>query len=67
MASDDILVEAAGSRGRGPQTKNERAAVGAKIRKLKSEGINPDEAVATAMSMFRAGRLGPRGGYRGGV
>ncbi len=38
--------------------------VGAKIRKLRREGVPQDQAVATALSMRRSGRLGPQGGYR---
>ncbi len=38
--------------------------VGAKIRKLRHEGVSQEEAVATALSMRRSGRLGPQGGYR---
>lgn len=35
-----------------------------KIKKLMKEGMKQKQAVATALSMQRAGRLGPRGGYR---
>jgi hypothetical protein len=40
-------------------------AVSAKISKLvKKEGMPQKRAVATALNMSRAGRLGPKGGYR---
>lgn len=38
--------------------------VSAKIRVLRREGVPEKQAVAEALSMRRAGRLGPRGGYR---
>lgn len=41
-----------------------RAAVSAKIGKLVGEGKPHKQAVATALSMARAGRLGSKGGYR---
>jgi hypothetical protein len=39
-------------------------AVSAKISHLRKEGEPQDKAVAMALSMKRAGRLGPREGYR---
>lgn len=39
-------------------------AVSAKVSKLMHEGKPQKQAVATALSMQRAGRLGPRGGYK---
>lgn len=45
-------------------TKSGRARVSAKIRHLRKEGVKPEQAVAMALSMERAHRLGPRGGYR---
>lgn len=66
MKGKDIMHEAAGERMRGPQTKEERAAVSSKIAKLRREGMDPDQAVATAMSMHHEARLGPRGGYKRG-
>jgi hypothetical protein len=41
-------------------------AVSAKVGKLKEEGEETDQAVATAMNMKRKGRLGKRGGYKRG-
>lgn len=38
--------------------------VSAKISKLRHEGKPQDQAVATALSMKRAGRLTPGGGYK---
>jgi hypothetical protein len=38
--------------------------VSAKIRRLMKEGMPQEQAVATALSMERAGRLGPKGKYR---
>jgi hypothetical protein len=38
--------------------------VSAKISKLRGEGKSQKQAVATALAMKRAGRLGPRGGYK---
>lgn len=38
--------------------------VSAKISKLVHEGVPQKQAVAEALSMERAGRLGPHGGYR---
>lgn len=35
-----------------------------KIGKLVREGVPQKQAVATALSMKRAGRLGPDGGYK---
>lgn len=40
-----------------------KKAVSAKISKLVHEGKPQKQAVATALRMQRAGRLGPRGGY----
>ena len=40
------------------------SAAGKKISKLRHEGKPQAQAVATAMSMKRAGRLTKRGGYR---
>lgn len=52
----------------GEFTKPQRRAISAKIRKLLGEGRPRAQAVAMALNMARAGRLGPRGGYRrGGV
>ena len=34
-----------------------------KISKLRHEGVPQQQAIATAMSMKRAGRLTPEGGY----
>jgi len=53
------MTRAAGDRST-PATKAERDAVSAKVSKLLAEGKGQDEAVATALSMFRAGRIGPR-------
>ena len=44
--------------------KASREAVGVKIKHLMAEGKSQSQAVATALSMARAGRLGPKGGYR---
>ena len=41
-----------------------RKAISTKVSKLRHEGTPPRQAVATALSMARAKRLGPRGGYR---
>lgn len=41
-----------------------RSRVSAKIRKLMHEGKPQKQAVAMALSMERAGRLGPKGGYQ---
>lgn len=41
-----------------------RNRVSKKIRKLRAEGTPQRQSVATALSMQRAERLGPRGGYR---
>jgi hypothetical protein len=43
--------------------KKGRTAVGKKISKLMHEGESQPQAVATALSMQRAGRLTPGGGY----
>lgn len=43
-----------------------RSAVSAKISKLVGEGKPHKQAVATALSMARAGRLGSKGGYKRG-
>lgn len=40
-----------------------RGAVGNKISHLRHEGVAEDQAVAEALSMKRAGRLTPEGGY----
>lgn len=42
----------------------QRGRISAKISKLSHEGKPQEQAVATALSMARAKRLGPRGGYR---
>lgn len=39
-------------------------AISAKIRTLRHEGKSQKEAVGAAYGMARAGRLGPKGGYR---
>lgn len=44
--------------------KAHRQRISMKIKKLMKEGMKQKQAVATALSMQRAGRLGPRGGYR---
>lgn len=41
-----------------------RGPVSRKISKLRHEGVPHQQAIATAMSMKRARRLGPKGGYR---
>lgn len=38
-------------------------AVDRKIEKLRAEGVPQKRAIATALSMKRAGRLTPQGGY----
>lgn len=43
-----------------------RKAISTKIRKLRHEGDPAKQAVAKALTMARAGRLGPRGSYRRG-
>ncbi|HLD90229.1 MAG TPA: hypothetical protein VI911_04315 [Patescibacteria group bacterium] len=43
-----------------PRTQAERDAVGAKIDKLVAEGKTREQAVTEALSMFRAGRIGPQ-------
>jgi len=40
-----------------------RSRVSSKISKLRHEGKPPDQSVAMALSMERAGRLTPGGGY----
>ena len=61
-------VEMAEKNGRGsklpPVPKSARPAVSAKISHLTTEGKPQKQAVATALSMARAGQLGPRGGYK---
>jgi hypothetical protein len=44
--------------------KQKRDKVSSKISLLRHEGVPQDQAVATALSMKRAGRLGPSGAYR---
>ena len=41
-----------------------KTAVGKKISKLRKKGKSQRAAVATALSMKRAGRIGPKGGYK---
>lgn len=41
-----------------------RGAVSRKISALRREGVPQQQAVATALSMKRARRLGPKGAYR---
>lgn len=38
--------------------------IGRKISKLRHEGVPQREAVGKAMGMARAGRIGPKGGYK---
>lgn len=45
------------------KTRKARPAESAKISKLVREGVPQKQAVATALSMKRAGRLTPGGGY----
>ena len=45
-------------------SRKSRQGVSAKIRKLRAEGVKPKQAIAEALNMKRAGRLGPRGQYR---
>ena len=45
------------------RTKKPRSPVSYKISKLVREGVPHKQAVAMALSMHDAGRLGPRGGY----
>ncbi len=52
------------ARRRRPIPKAKRGRVSAKIRKLRAEGVPQKQAVAMALNMARARRLGPRGGYR---
>lgn len=40
--------------------------VGARIKKLKSEGVPQKQAVAESLNEERAGKLGKRGGYKRG-
>lgn len=40
-----------------------QARISAKIARLVSEGMDQQQAIAEAINMARAGRLGPRGGY----
>lgn len=44
--------------------KKKRTPVGKKISKLMHEGVPQQQAIAESMSMKRAGRLTPEGGYR---
>lgn len=44
----------------------QRGRISAKISKLRGEGEPQKKAVAMALHMAEAGRLGPRGGYRRG-
>ncbi len=44
--------------------RSQRARVSGKIETLVAEGTPQKKAVAMALNMARAGRLGPRGGYR---
>ena len=44
--------------------KASREAVWVKIKHLRAEGKSQSQAVATALSTAREGRLGPKGGYR---
>lgn len=53
------------SRSRSSPSKAGRSRVGTKISQLvKKEKVPQRQAVATALSMQRAGRLGPRSGYK---
>jgi hypothetical protein len=54
------------SRVKTAKKKAARAGVSEKIRKLIKEGVPQKKAVATALSMKRAGRLGPKASRRGG-
>jgi len=47
-----------------PKSPAARKAVSEKIRKLMREGVPQKAAIAQSLAMWRAGRLGPRGGYR---
>lgn len=44
----------------------QRSRIPAKISKLRHEGVPQKQAVGMAHGMARAGRLGPKGGYRRG-
>lgn len=72
MAKHGFSTELASAlvRSRSPQRvskgvqRAQRSQISSKISKLRHEGKPQEQAVATALSMARAGRLGPRGGYR---
>ncbi len=51
---------------RGKASKEGQKRVSAKISHLREEGVPEKKAVATALNMERAGRLGPKGGYKRG-
>jgi hypothetical protein len=61
----DAITAAMFRRRRAPITSRAgRGRVSAKISHLRGEGEPQKKAVAMALNMERAGRLGPRGGYR---
>jgi len=49
---------------RAKASKGQQKKISAKIGKLRREGKSAKEAAGAAYGMARAGRLGPKGGYR---